>query len=91
MGGLAKLIIWFALIYQGTLFDFLLIKYMVVTCIFQLLASAQDCASVTLPERVDCGQVGTQQAECEAGGCCWDPVKAGEPWCFYPAQSRFNL
>ncbi len=27
-------------------------------------------------EKVDCGQMGTDQAGCEAMGCCWQPVKA---------------
>jgi hypothetical protein len=27
-------------------------------------------------EKVDCGQVGTDQAGCEAMGCCWQPVDA---------------
>jgi len=27
-------------------------------------------------EKVDCGQVGTDQAGCEAMGCCWQPVNA---------------
>lgn len=38
----------------------------------------------------DCGKVGTTQAQCEASGCCWDPVAAsrkGRPWCYKKAGS----
>jgi hypothetical protein len=31
-------------------------------------------------EKVDCGQVGTDQAGCEAVGCCWQPVNAASTY-----------
>ncbi len=31
-------------------------------------------------EKVDCGQVGTDQAGCEAMGCCWQPVDAASTY-----------
>jgi hypothetical protein len=27
-------------------------------------------------DKWDCGQMGTNQAQCEADGCCWVPVTA---------------
>lgn len=42
-----------------------------------------------IPEsaRVDCGHAGTQQTDCEASGCCWQPAGEGSsvPWCFHPS------
>jgi hypothetical protein len=31
-------------------------------------------------EKVDCGQMGTDQAGCEAMGCCWQPVDAASTY-----------
>lgn len=39
---------------------------------------------VSVP-RVNCGDVGTTQAECQAANCCWSPVNPNPsnlPWCF---------
>ena len=54
-------------------------------------ASAQnDCDSVEIPDRVDCGFDGIDANGCLAQGCCWSPVSdedemnRGTPWCFYP-------
>ena len=41
-------------------------------------------------DKIDCGHFGTQQADCEALGCCWEEVrvnnKDGIPWCFYTSD-----
>lgn len=37
-------------------------------------------------QRSDCGHMGTNQQQCEAGGCCWGPVTpnpTNKPWCFH--------
>ena len=33
-----------------------------------------DCSNVPDPQKEDCGHVGTNQQQCEAAGCCWQPV-----------------
>lgn len=49
---------------------------------------------VSTGERLDCGQLGSTEADCEAAGCCWSPVDiwnpfedpfklSDTPWCFY--------
>ena len=43
----------------------------------------QDKCSVSDNDKVDCGISGTQQAECESNGCCWQPVNPNPtnlPW-----------
>jgi len=48
-------------------------------------APAPSCGTPPAAGRVDCGSVGTTQASCEAGGCCWSPLSPNphnEPWCF---------
>lgn len=41
-----------------------------------------DCSSVT--NKVDCGYMGIDEAECESKGCCWVEDNYGnDPWCFY--------
>ena len=42
------------------------------------------CPSVP-SQRVDCGHSGTTKANCEASGCCWEPLDPNPnnyPWCF---------
>ncbi len=39
-------------------------------------AAAGEGCQLADSEKVDCGQVGTDQAGCEAMGCCWQPVDA---------------
>jgi glucoamylase len=36
-------------------------------------ANAQSC-SIPDPQKQDCGHVGTNQQQCEASGCCWQPA-----------------
>jgi len=55
------------------------------------LSLAYDC-NVNDNQKVDCGHVGTNQAQCEAVNCCWKPVAKAEgdvedniPWCYFPA------
>jgi len=45
--------------------------------------------SIDNSQKVDCGHTGTQQADCEASGCCWVPAEQNSavPWCFYPASN----
>jgi len=48
---------------------------------------AQEGCDVSNSDKQDCGMVGTDQQQCEASGCCWQPVSNTEkdtPWCFYP-------
>lgn len=53
------------------------------------LSSDSQCSNVK--DKIDCGHVGTQQPDCEASGCCWQPSEGrprsvggnGDPWCFY--------
>ena len=37
--------------------------------------------------KVDCGVLGTTQAQCENKGCCWkEDYYGNDPWCFYPSN-----
>lgn len=41
------------------------------------------CGKIDVDERVDCGK---GDGECEAAGCCWNPVDPNPdniPWCYY--------
>ncbi|KAF9274299.1 glycoside hydrolase 15 protein [Linnemannia elongata] len=40
--------------------------------------------NVAVSSRIDCGVTGTTEAQCEAKGCCWNPLPSGTsgPWCF---------
>ena len=45
-----------------------------------------DKCAVSNNDKIDCGEFGTSQAQCESGGCCWEPVEPNPtnlPWCFY--------
>ena len=59
----------------------------IVTFGFILVSTfAQDKCAVSSEDKVDCGQMGTNQAQCEAAGCCWQPVDPNPsnlPWCYY--------
>lgn len=52
-------------------------------------ALTNTCSGVADPDKVDCGKVGSQQSDCEAAGCCWQPLQDGSstPWCFYPSTT----
>ena len=68
------------------------------------LSAQDDCSDVPDPQKVDCGEVGTKQPDCEAKGCCWQPVASNRtghgkqflrspalgdtPWCFYKPGSQ---
>ena len=46
--------------------------------------------TVSDPDKVDCGHVGTTQQECVAAGCCWDEIDNNPnnyPWCYYKGGS----
>ncbi len=49
-----------------------------------------NCEDVEIPDRVDCGFFGIDQAGCEAKDCCWSPVSKDNsrdiPWCFYKSD-----
>jgi len=48
-----------------------------------------DRCNIADESKVDCGQVGTQQSDCEAQGCCWKPADSdGTPWCYHPLPSQ---
>lgn len=38
--------------------------------------------------KIGCGHTGTQQAACEASGCCWQPAEEGSetPWCYHDSD-----
>jgi len=48
-----------------------------------------DFFSATAPQcqtndRVECGYLGINEAQCEYRGCCWSPTTAsGQTWCYY--------
>ena len=45
-----------------------------------------DKCEVSNAEKVDCGQMGTNEQQCLAGGCCWQPVEPNPgnvPWCYH--------
>merc|ERR1712076_72167 len=57
-----------------------------VTFGFIVSAFAQDKCAVSSEDKVDCGQMGSSQASCEAAGCCWQPIDPNPsnlPWCYY--------
>ena len=39
---------------------------------------AQEGCDVSNSDKQDCGMVGTDQQQCEASGCCWQPVSNTE-------------
>jgi len=47
-----------------------------------------DTCDVPQDEMEDCGHMGTGQADCEAAGCCWQPISpnpSNKPWCHKPS------
>merc|ERR1712241_323156 len=61
-------------------------KVVFFTILLLGLSSAQDKCAVSNDDKIDCGISGTQQAECESNGCCWqpmDPNPTNLPWCFF--------
>ncbi|KAF9307048.1 glycoside hydrolase 15 protein [Podila horticola] len=46
--------------------------------------SGTSTCNVAVSSRVDCGVVGTTEAQCQDKGCCWNPLASGTkgPWCF---------
>merc|ERR1711963_489236 len=47
-----------------------------------------DTCDVPQDEMEDCGHMGTGQADCEAAGCCWQPINpnpSNKPWCHKPS------
>jgi len=64
----------------------LLIIFLVTFGFILVSTFAQDKCAVSSEDKVDCGQMGTNQAQCEAAGCCWQPVDPNPsnlPWCYY--------
>ena len=58
-------------------------KVVFFTILLLGLSSAQDKCAVSNDDKIDCGISGTQQAECESNGCCWqpmDPNPTNLPW-----------
>ena len=49
--------------------------------------AASSCAGIADADKVDCGQVGTNEQQCEAKGCCWAEAgsNSATPWCFSPS------
>ena len=56
-----------------------------------------DFFSVNLPQcqtndRVECGYLGINEAQCLYRGCCWSPTTAsGQPWCYYMKGNVFTI
>ena len=54
----------------------------------------EDLCDIANADKWDCGIVGTNQAQCEADGCCWEPAEVGNgtgkgiPWCFYTSDKE---
>ena len=47
-----------------------------------------ECPTFVRPEeRLDCGEPGMPQQECENKGCCWDSSTKNAFWCF-PKKGR---
>lgn len=56
------------------------------------VAYSEQCSSISDYNKVDCGYMGINQAQCESKGCCWASSSvSGIPWCFYstPQSSCF--
>jgi len=68
--------------------------WLVVTVSLFSLARAQDLCDVSNADKWDCGIVGTDQTQCEADGCCWQPVlrengsMRDTPWCYYKSDKK---
>jgi len=52
-----------------------------------------DNCDIDEPFRSECGFYGSQQSDCEAGGCCWKPAGEGSntPWCFHSLESQVSV
>ena len=48
----------------------------------------EECDSVDLEERTDCGWLGIDSTACLDRGCCYDPYH-GSYYCFYPKGKCF--
>eukprot|EP01059_Diplonema_ambulator_P037065 TRINITY_DN9610_c0_g1_i1.p1 TRINITY_DN9610_c0_g1~~TRINITY_DN9610_c0_g1_i1.p1 ORF type:complete len:491 (+),score=156.57 TRINITY_DN9610_c0_g1_i1:35-1507(+) len=57
---------------------------MILTSVTAVVLGIQ--CTVPDDQKIDCGHVGTNQQQCEAAGCCWQPEGMGSqtPWCFFP-------
>jgi len=64
----------------------LLVGLVAFPCLAWGIQVEDECSAVT--DRRECGHSGTDQAGCEAHGCCWSPLDPDPqelPWCFYKA------
>jgi len=67
----------------------MLLQTLTLLCSLSALANGDGC---DVSDKKDCGHMGTNQQDCQAQGCCWQPVVASSPfeepkdtpWCFYP-------
>jgi len=53
----------------------------------------EDRCEIANVDKWDCGIVGTNQAMCEADGCCWEPASVANgtrdtPWCFHSTDDK---
>ena len=65
-------------------FSLLTMKFSLVALTLASSAAASTC-SVADADKRDCGSYASDQASCEASGCCWSPAGEGSstPWCFH--------
>ena len=49
--------------------------------------------NVANEQKNDCGRVGTDKAQCEDDGCCWDPNSHGShvPWCYKKHKKQIHI
>ena len=65
------------------------IIFVSVCAVFSYKYALADNCDVSGSDKIDCGQMGTNQQQCEASNCCWEPVDPNPsnlPWCFYGAD-----
>ena len=56
---------------------------------FSYSYALSDTCDVSSSDKLDCGHMGTNEPECLAANCCWQPVDPNPnnlPWCFFPSD-----